>query len=130
MITGWKRLCARSGPALALFLASCTGQAGPATGCHGAWHVQTGPVDARASNELFGVSGAAPRDVWAVGVTLPSPGPARTLVERWQGRAWHAVPSPDRPSGSSFLNGVAGIVDRIEKTRSVGSGESARPRQA
>jgi hypothetical protein len=113
VITAWKRLCALAGPALAVFLASCTGQAGPATGCHGGWHVQTGPADARASNELFGVSGAAPRDVWAVGVSLPpagpSRGPARTLVERWQGRAWRTVPSPDRPSGGSFLNAVVAV---------------------
>jgi hypothetical protein len=113
VITGWSRLCAWGGLALATLLTSCTGQASPATGCHGGWHVQTGPAGDRASNELFGVSGASPRDVWAVGVTLPaggpSRGPARTLVERWQGKAWHAIPSPDRPSGGSFLNAVVAV---------------------
>jgi hypothetical protein len=108
VITGWRRLRPWGGLALAMLLASCTGtgESGPATGCHGGWHVQTGPADARASNELFGVSVASPGGVWAVGVTLPSGGPARTLVERWQGRAWRTVPSPDRPSAGSFLNAV------------------------
>ena len=32
-------------------------------------------------------------------------------MERWQGRAWRTVPSPDRPSGSSFLNAVVALSD-------------------
>jgi len=40
---------------------------------------------------------------------LPSGGPARTLVERWQGRAWRTVPSPDRLSGGNFLNAVVAL---------------------
>jgi hypothetical protein len=106
MGTGWSRLCAWGGLALTMLLPSCTGQASPATGCHSGWHVQMGPADAHGSRELFGVSGASSRDVWAVGVALLPGGRARTLVERWQGRAWRTVPSPDRPSGGSFLNAV------------------------
>lgn len=109
MITGWRRLCAWGGLALAMLLSACTGGAGPDSGCHGGWHVQRGPAGTRESNELFGVSAASSGDVWAVGVTLPSGGPARTLVERWQGRAWRTVPSPDRPSGGSFLNAVVAL---------------------
>jgi len=106
VITGWRRLCAWGGLALAMLLSACTGEASPDSGCHGGWHVQRGPAGTRESNELFGVSAASSGEVWAVGVTLPSGGPARTLVERWQGRAWRTVPSPDRPSGGSFLNAV------------------------
>ena len=109
MITGWRRLCAGGGLALALLLLSCTSEPGSATGCHGGWHIQAGPPGARESHELFGVSGAALEDVWAVGVTLLPGGPARTLVERWQGRAWRTVPSPDRPSAGSFLNAVVAL---------------------
>ena len=109
MSTGWRRLCAWGGLALPIFLLSCTGHARPATGCHGGWHMQTGPADARESDELFGVSVASSRDVWVVGVALPPRGPARTLVERWQGRAWRRIPSPDRPSGGNFLNAVAAV---------------------
>jgi hypothetical protein len=106
---GWRRLCGWGGLALAMLLPSCTGQASPATGCHSGWHVQLGPADAHGSHELFGVSVASPRDVWAVGVALPPGGPARTLAERWQGRAWRPVPSPDRPTGGSFLNAVVAL---------------------
>jgi len=92
-----------------MLLPSCTGGSGPAAGCHGGWHVQTGPAGARESHELFGVSVASPGGVWAVGVTLPPGGQARTLVERWQGGAWRTVPSPDRPSGGNFLNAVVAV---------------------
>jgi hypothetical protein len=109
VITGWRRLCAWGCLALAALLPSCTGGAGPGTACHGGWHVLTGPADARESNELFGVSVASAGDVWAVGVALPSGGPAKTLVERWQGGEWRAVPSPDRRSGDSFLNAVVAL---------------------
>jgi hypothetical protein len=111
VITGCGRLCAWGGLALAVLLASCTGKPGSATGCHGGWRLQAGPAGARAAHELFGVSAATSRDVWAVGVTVPSAGPARTLVERWQGRAWRTVPSPDRPAAGSFLNAVVALSD-------------------
>ncbi len=107
MISGWRRLCVGGGLALAALVPSCTGGAGPVTGCQGGWHLQMGPASARESNELFGVSVAASRDVWAVGVALPSAGPARTLVERWQGGVWRTVPTPDRSSRGNFLNAVA-----------------------
>jgi hypothetical protein len=109
VITGWRRLCAWGGGLALAALTSCTGGAGPATGCHGGWHVQAGPAGARESDELFGVSAASSGDVWAVGVALPPGGSARTLVERWQGRAWRTVPSPNRPSAGSFLNAVVAL---------------------
>jgi hypothetical protein len=115
VITGWRRLCVWGGLAFATLVPSCTGGQGSAggsdsaAGCRGGWHVQMAPAGARESNELFGVSGASSGDAWAVGVALPSRGPARTLVERWQGRTWRRVPSPDRPSGGSFLNAVAAV---------------------
>src|SRR5262249_57661282 len=71
--------------------------------------VETGPGRGRESHELSGVSAASSGGVWAVGVTLPSGGLARTLVERRQGRAWRTVPSPNRPSGGSFLNAVEAL---------------------
>jgi hypothetical protein len=109
VITGWRRLCAWGGLALAMLLPSCTPDAGPATGCHGGWHVQMGPVGSRESSELFGLSAVSSQDVWAVGVTLPSGGPATTLVQHWQGREWRTVASPDRPAGGSFLNAVVAL---------------------
>ena len=109
MITGWRRLCAWGGGLALTALTSCTGGTGPATACHGGWQVHTGPAGARESDELLGVSAAPSGDVWAVGVALPPGRPARTLVERWQGRAWRTVPSPDAPFGGSFLNAVVAV---------------------
>jgi len=109
VITGWRRLCSWGCLALASLLPSCAGDAGPVPACHGGWHVLTGPADRGESNELFGVSVASARDVWAVGVARRSGSPARTLVERWHGGKWRTVPSPDRPSGDSFLNAVVAL---------------------
>jgi hypothetical protein len=109
LIPGWRRLCAWGGIALVAVVPSCTDGVGPATACHGAWHMLMGPARARESNELIGVSVLSSGDVWAVGVALPSGGSATTLVERWQEGAWHTVPSPDRPSGGSFLNAVVAL---------------------
>jgi len=109
VITGWRRACAWGGGLALTALASCTGGAGPATGCPGGWQVHTGAAGARESDELLGVSAASSGDVWAVGVALPPGRPARTLVERWQGRAWRAIPSPDAPFGGSFLNAVVAL---------------------
>jgi len=109
VITGWRRRCAWGGGLALTALTSCTGGTGPATACHGGWQVHTGPAGARESDELLGVSAAPSGDVWAVGVALPPGRPARTLVERWQGSAWRAVPSPDAPSGGSFLNAVVAV---------------------
>jgi hypothetical protein len=109
VIPGWRRLCAWGGIALVTLAPSCTGGTRPATACHGTWHVLIGPASTRESNELLGVSAVSSGDVWAAGVAVPSGGPARTLVERWHGGAWATVPSPDRPSGGSFLNAVVAL---------------------
>jgi hypothetical protein len=108
VITGWKRLCAWGGLAVVV-LPSCTGGTNPASGCQGGWHVHTGSAGARESDELLGVSAAATGGAWAVGVALPPGRAARTLVEHWQGNAWRMVPSPDQPSGGSFLNAVVAL---------------------
>jgi hypothetical protein len=109
VITGWRRLCTLGCLALAALLPSCTGGSGLGTACRGGWHVLVGPADARESKELFGVSAASAGDVWAVGVALRPGGPARTLVERWQGEEWRKVPSPGRRPGGSFLNAVVAL---------------------
>jgi hypothetical protein len=108
VITGWRRRGAWAGFALAMLVPSCTQGARPAIACRGGWHVLIGRASHQ-SNELFGVSVVSPSDVWAVGVSLPSGRPARTLVERWQGGAWRTVPSPDRGAAASFLNDVVAL---------------------
>jgi hypothetical protein len=109
VITGWRRLCTWGCLALAALLPSCTGGADPGTACRGGWHELVGPAGTRESQELFGVSAASTADVWAVGVARPAGGPARTLVEHWQGEEWRTVPSPGRRPGDSFLNAIVAL---------------------
>jgi hypothetical protein len=47
-------------------------------------------------NILWGVSGSAANDVWAVGIyTRPTDGADQTLTMHWNGSAWTVVPSPN-----------------------------------
>jgi len=64
-----------------------------------------GPLD----NELYDVAAVSRSSAWAVGNYYPTAQGRRTLVLRWNGRAWKQIPSPN-PSGTghnSLLNGVA-----------------------
>jgi hypothetical protein len=108
--TGWSRLGALGALILVPFLlTSCAGSAGPVKACRDGWHALIGRARTTESSELFGVSSASPSDVWAVGVARQDTGPARALIERWQGERWRVVPSPDPSSGDSFLNDVVGL---------------------
>jgi hypothetical protein len=59
--------------------------------------------------ELFGVSAASAKDVWAVGVSNDGNLPSRILIQHWNGSAWKivAVPSPDTQLNE--LRGVAAL---------------------
>jgi len=59
------------------------------------------------SNLLYGVAAISPSKAWAVGA-YATPSGTRTLIERWNGRAWRQVRSPS-PGGraGSFLYAVA-----------------------
>jgi hypothetical protein len=59
---------------------------------------------------LFGVSADATNDVWAVGFIGPENDSSRTLVLRYDGTSWKAVPSPSVGSGASELNGVVALA--------------------
>ena len=68
-----------------------------------------GPVClAPGSVELVAVSGASPRDVWAVGATIVKLNePWQTLAERWTGARWQVVPTPSPGTEYNMLLGVA-----------------------
>jgi hypothetical protein len=75
-----------------------------------AWSVVASPSPGAASNALFGVSTLTPTDAWAVGESLAtSPGVLRTVVLRWNGKAWTQVASPDPGSSFSVLDGVSAV---------------------
>ena len=79
--------------------------AGP---CHPYWASVAAP-DPAALNVLYSVSQTSPTDAWAVGER--SDGPTHdTLIERWDGRTWSVVPSPDGPSSVNVLFGVWAIA--------------------
>jgi hypothetical protein len=69
-----------------------------------AWKVVTSPRPAGSRGSILtGIAGRSPASAWAVGYywTKPKTEPAvRTLIERWNGRAWTQEPSAN-PGGSS-----------------------------
>jgi hypothetical protein len=70
------------------------------------WTVAPSPNPASAANVLDGVSCVSAVVCTAVGFDYETPNAQRTLVESWNGTAWSAVPSPNRPS-SNALDGVS-----------------------
>jgi len=57
---------------------------------------------------LFGVSTLTPADAWAVGYSGTGLG-QRTMVLRWNGKAWKRVASPDPGSSFDVLDGVSAV---------------------
>jgi hypothetical protein len=62
----------------------------------GAWTLVSSPT-LPLNSYLYGVAGAAPDDVWAVGGTDQSGPPYSTLVEHWDGTSWSNVPAASFP---------------------------------
>lgn len=59
-----------------------------------------------AGSILYGVTALSISDAWAVGTICPA-GPARTLVEHWDGNAWTVVQSPYKSGATNTLVGVS-----------------------
>jgi erythromycin esterase-like protein len=101
-----------------------------------AWKVVTSPRPADSRGSIFtGIAARSPANAWAVGYyyTKPKTEPAvRTLIERWNGRAWTQEPSPN-PGGSSdhspdqSLLQAVGIVSPSQAW-AAGSYSSGNPR--
>jgi hypothetical protein len=74
-----------------------------------AWTVQPSPNlgGPNSDNRLLGVAATSPNNAWAVGTYQHGSG-QRTLVERWDGKAWQVQTSPNlRGFVSNQLSGVA-----------------------
>ena len=54
---------------------------------------------------LAGVAATGPDNAWADGET-PNSGPAKSLIEHWNGTRWAVLPSPN-PTGDTYLTGIA-----------------------
>jgi hypothetical protein len=59
------------------------------------WSVVPSPDPGRFGDSLDSVAVLSPDDVWAVGSYYNTKFGTKTLIEHWNGRAWHVVPSPD-----------------------------------
>ena len=76
---------------------------------HGVWH-WTRPIDPGMQEDQFlGVAAAPDGTVWAVG-KHQSGAEYQPLIERFDGTAWHVVPTPS-VQGSAVLNGIAVAPD-------------------
>jgi hypothetical protein len=61
------------------------------------WGIVPGP-SAAPHGVLYAVAAASPADVWAVGAReINSAANPVTLIDHWDGSAWHVVPSPTMP---------------------------------
>jgi hypothetical protein len=77
--------------------------------CHG-WRVIPSANGSLISNDLYGVARSSGSTLWAVGsYESKTYAPFLTLTERWNGRSWSIVPSPNDGSGDNSLSGVAAI---------------------
>ena len=71
------------------------------------WKVQAS-ANALGNSYLNGVSAVSPTLAWAVGSSVNGSLPGRTLVERWNGKAWKVRSSPNVGSSFNSLQGVDG----------------------
>jgi hypothetical protein len=69
-----------------------------------AWSVVTAaPPPSGSDNQLYGVSGTSPTDVWAVGFF----GTAKPLMEHWDGLSWSVVKPPPLTGGNESFGVTA-----------------------
>jgi hypothetical protein len=73
-----------------------------------AWTRVPGGEDPNAETRLAAVAALAPDDVWAAGQTFPDGETAETLIEHWDGAAWHRVASAN--AGESALFALAALA--------------------
>lgn len=74
------------------------------------WTKVTSPSPATATNTLNAVAAVTSTDIWAVGQQAPQgDGPLQTLIERWNGKMWRLVNSPNAGAAGGALKGVAVI---------------------
>lgn len=60
---------------------------------------------------LLAVTAVSADDVWAAGADVLSDGiTMRTLIEHWNGRAWHLVASPSLDGDWNMLNGIDAVA--------------------
>jgi hypothetical protein len=73
------------------------------------WQLMPDSGPGKADPWLVDIVAATPTRAWAVGYVDGRRDSEETVAERWNGRAWHVVktPNPDGPAGDNELNAVA-----------------------
>lgn len=74
----------------------------------GGWSVIPSPNVVGSGNALFGVSGVATNDIWAVGFSFSSGNPQKTLIEHSYNK-WSIVPSPSPGTAGNSLRSVVAL---------------------
>jgi len=73
-----------------------------------AWNVIPSPNPVGTSITLNAVSALTTNQAWAVGNYVDSSGQTQTLIEKWNGKEWKIIPSPNVSGASSnVLNGLS-----------------------
>ncbi len=81
------------------------------------WQFVPGPNITNGSGVLATVAATSASDVWTVGSSLHGSIPSNkswssaseTLVERWDGKVWRIIASPNGPAGNGILNALTAI---------------------
>ncbi len=85
------------------------------------WSVVASPNPGMNSDVLTAINAHAANKIWVVGYdTNSSTGYEHTLIERWLGKNWQVIPSPNGGAGNSVLNAVI-RVPNLDQMWAVGS---------
>ncbi|MEA2147158.1 MAG: hypothetical protein QOG59_2745 [Solirubrobacteraceae bacterium] len=74
-----------------------------------AWTVVPSPNASDRNNLLIAITAVSASDVWAVGDFQNGQNVFRTLIEHWDGTAWHIVPSPNGAGVQAGLLSVTAL---------------------
>lgn len=75
------------------------------------WKLVPSPNVTDGYNELYGIAGVTPGDIWAVGYdNISAYGSERTLAEHWNGREWRVVATPNLGDSANELEGVHAVA--------------------
>src|SRR5688500_15057321 len=72
------------------------------------WTMFPSPNPSSSSNQLYGIGGTGPNDVWAVGMYVDSASNSQSLALHWDGAQWTQSPTPT-PSAGFLIKAVAAL---------------------
>jgi hypothetical protein len=96
------------------------------------WKVVTSPNVGTSDNELNGIAGRSPSDIWAVGAAYPNATATKlqTLALRYDGTTWSHVSTPDVGHEANSLYGVTVLPDGTAWATGIYTGPSGHTGRA